>query len=156
CPQARLRRLYAHFRRSGGRSSLFSHPVVKVSSATSLMIDQTTQRRSSTETLGDRDGRLAIVWVHPETEGRGTFGPPGRTILGRDFTCDIRLPGHETSRQHAEIVRESVIVVVGDLNSMNGTQVDGRRVSRAPIDDGSVIRIGDWVGVVVRLAGEQE
>ena len=39
---------------------------------------------------------------------------------------------------------------------MNGTYVDGRRVSRAPIDEGSVIRIGDWVGVVLRLAGEQD
>jgi DNA-binding NtrC family response regulator len=120
------------------------------------MLEQTTQRRSSTEILGDRDGRLAIVWVHPEIEGRVTFVPQGRTVLGRDVICDIRLPGTETSRQHAEIVRESAMVVVGDLNSMNGTQVDGRRVSRAPIDEGSVIRIGDWVGVVVRLAGEQE
>ena len=39
---------------------------------------------------------------------------------------------------------------------MNGTYVDGRRVSRAPIDEGSVIRIGDWVGVVLRLAGEPD
>ena len=48
------------------------------------------------------------------------------------------------------------MVVIADLNSMNGTYVDGRRVSRAPIDEGSVIRIGDWVGVVLRLAGEQD
>jgi DNA-binding NtrC family response regulator len=48
------------------------------------------------------------------------------------------------------------MVVIGDLNSMNGIQVDGRRVSRAPIDEGSVVRIGDWVGVVLRLPGDQD
>jgi two-component system, NtrC family, response regulator AtoC len=120
------------------------------------MLEQTTQRRNSTEDLGDRGGKLAIVWVHPDVEGRVTSVPSGRTVLGRDFTCDIRLPGHETSRQHAEIVRESAMVVIADLGSMNGTQVDGRRVSRAPIDDGSVVRIGDWIGVVLKLAGEQD
>ncbi len=46
------------------------------------------------------------------------------------------------------------MIIIADLNSMNGTYVDGSRVSRAPIDEGSVIRIGDWVGVVVRLVGD--
>jgi DNA-binding NtrC family response regulator len=48
------------------------------------------------------------------------------------------------------------MVVITDLGSMNGTSVDGRPVSNAPIDEGSVLRIGDWVGVVLRLAGEHE
>ena len=120
------------------------------------MIEKTTQRRDSTETLGRRGEKLAIVWVYPDVDGRVTPLASGRTVLGRDFTCDIRLAGDQTSRQHAEIVKESAMVVIADLNSMNGTYVDGRRVSRAPIDEGSVIRIGDWVGVVVRLAGEQD
>jgi len=34
--------------------------------------------------------------------------------------------------------------------------VNGQRVERAPLDEGSVIRIGDWVGVVLRLAGQQQ
>jgi len=120
------------------------------------MIENTTQRRDSTETLGGRGEKLAIVWVYPEVDGRVTPLASGRTILGRDFTCDIRLPGDQTSRQHAEIVKESAMVFIADLNSMNGTNVDGRRVSRAPIDEGSVVRIGDWVGVVVNLVGEHD
>jgi transcriptional regulator of acetoin/glycerol metabolism len=119
------------------------------------MIEKTTQRRDSTETLGRRGEKLAIVWVSPEVDGRVTPLASGRTVLGRDFTCDVRLEGEQTSRQHAEIVKESAMIVIADLNSMNGTYVDGRRVSRAPIDEGSVVRIGDWVGVVVKLAGEQ-
>jgi len=120
------------------------------------MIEQTTQRRDSTETLGRRGEKLAIVWVHPDVDGRVTPLASGRTVLGRDFTCDVRLAGDQTSRQHAEILKESAMIIIADLNSMNGTYVDGSRVSRAPIDEGSVIRIGDWVGVVARLAGEPD
>jgi DNA-binding NtrC family response regulator len=120
------------------------------------MLEHTTRRRNSTKNLGDGESKLAILWVHPDIGGRLTFLHSGRTVLGRDFTCDVRLAGPEASRQHAEIMRESAMVVIGDLNSMNGTYVDGRRVSRAPIDEGSVVRIGDWVGVIVRLAGAQD
>lgn len=121
-----------------------------------LMIEKTTQRRDSTETLARRGEKLAIVWVSPDIDGRVTPLASGRTVLGRDFTADVRLAGEQTSRQHAEIVKESAMVVIADLNSMNGTYVDGRRVSRAPIDAGSVVRIGDWVGVVVNLTAEPD
>jgi DNA-binding NtrC family response regulator len=117
------------------------------------MVEKTTLRRNSTQSLGDRDGQPFVVWVYPELPGRLTPLPVGRTVLGRDFASDIRLPGDETSRQHAEIVRESAMVVLRDLDSTNGVYVDGRRVSRAPLVPGSVIRIGDWLGVVVRLDG---
>jgi DNA-binding NtrC family response regulator len=121
-----------------------------------MTAEKTTQRRSGTETLGRRGEKLAIVWVYPDIDGRVTVLPDGRTVLGRDFTCDVRLAGDQTSRQHTEIIRESAMVVVSDLNSTNGTYVDGRRVSRAPVDAGSVIRIGDWVGVVLKLTGEPD
>jgi DNA-binding NtrC family response regulator len=120
------------------------------------MAEKTTQRRNSTETLGRGGEKLAIAWVYPDFDGRITALPSGRTVLGRDFTSDVRLPGDQTSRQHAEIVKESAMLAIADLNSMNGTYVDGRRVSRAPIDEGSVIRIGDWIGVVLRVAGEPD
>jgi DNA-binding NtrC family response regulator len=120
------------------------------------MIENTTQRRDSTQTLARRGEKLAIVWVHPDVDGRVTALASGRTVLGRDFTCDVRLPGDQTSRQHAEILKESAMIVIADLSSMNGTYVDGSRVSRAPIDEGSVIRIGDWVGVVATLAEEPD
>src|SRR5262245_17893312 len=120
------------------------------------MAEKTTQRRNSTEHLGRRDEKLAIAWVYPDFDGRISVLSPGRTVLGRDFTCDVRLPGDQTSRQHSEIVKESAMLAIADLNSMNGTYVDGRRVSRAPIAEGSVIRIGDWVGVVLSLASEPD
>ena len=40
--------------------------------------------------------------------------------------------------------------MVHDLNSTNGTWVDGKPVEHAPVAAGSVLRVGDWVGVFVR------
>ena len=61
--------------------------------AVELMVEKTTQRRDSTETLGRRGEKLAIVWVYPDVDGRVTVLASGRTVLGRDFTCDVRLAG---------------------------------------------------------------
>jgi two-component system response regulator AtoC len=113
-----------------------------------------TIRRQATADLGGDSGKLAILWVAPDVDGRLDFLPAGRTVLGRDVGADIRLPGEETSRQHAEIVKEAALVVVRDLNSTNGVFVDGQPVTRAPLDAGSVVRIGDWVGVVLRALGD--
>jgi DNA-binding NtrC family response regulator len=120
------------------------------------MSDEATVRRQATADLGPNGGKLAVVWVYPDLDGRLTFLPTGRTVVGRDFGADIRLPGEETSRQHAEIVKEAALVVIRDLGSTNGVFVDGKSIKQAPIDEGSVIRIGDWVGVVLRATGDEQ
>jgi transcriptional regulator of acetoin/glycerol metabolism len=118
------------------------------------MIEKATIRRQATADLGQERGKLAVLWVHPDVNGRLDLLPSGRTILGRDFASDIRLPGEETSRQHAEIVKEAALIVIRDLKSTNGVFVDGRQITSAPIDEGSVVRIGDWVGVVTRTVSD--
>ena len=63
------------------------------------------------------------------------------TVLGRGNDVDIRLEDPGVSRRHAEIHLAPTPEVI-DLGSTNGTVVDGRRVTRAPLSDGSVIRLG--------------
>lgn len=66
------------------------------------------------------------------------------TRIGRDMGNDIALP-HDgrVSRYHAEIHREGSSFVLHDLNSKNGTQVNGHKVTRHTLADGDRIRIGD-------------
>lgn len=118
-------------------------------------MEKTTVRRKATEGVGSGAGKTAILWVYPHLSGRFSVLAQGRTSIGRDFACDIRLPGDETSRQHAEIIREAALFVIKDLESTNGVYVDGKKVKRGPLDRGSVIRIGDWVGVVVTVSADQ-
>jgi Protein of unknown function (DUF3662)/FHA domain len=65
-----------------------------------------------------------------------------RVVLGRSRECDIRVPDANVSRRHAELRQEGATYWVVDLDSTNGTEVNGRRVDRAKVTDGDRIRIG--------------
>ena len=64
------------------------------------------------------------------------------TVLGRGSDVGIRLEDPGVSRRHAEIHLLPTPEIV-DLGSTNGTVVDGRRITRGPLSDGSVIRLGN-------------
>jgi transcriptional regulator with GAF, ATPase, and Fis domain len=54
----------------------------------------------------------------------------------------LALPDSEISRHHATIERVDGAWTIADQGSRNGTFVDGRRVERAPLADGTVVRVG--------------
>lgn len=65
------------------------------------------------------------------------------SVIGRDPRSDIPLPGDmQVSKMHAEIRREGAYFIIYDLNSTNGTFVNGRRVNRQVLKDGDEIRVG--------------
>lgn len=68
---------------------------------------------------------------------------PGNTlVIGRSRHCDLRLPSGDASRRHAEIVPVSGGWVLRDLDSTNGTYVNGERVRERELRPGDRIRIG--------------
>jgi hypothetical protein len=69
----------------------------------------------------------------------------GRNVIGRGTDADIRLPDTGVSRKHVDVVVDNGVAIVEDLGSTNGTLVNGRRISRQPLADGDVIRIGHSV-----------
>lgn len=64
------------------------------------------------------------------------------TTVGRGADNDVVIDDDSVSRQHARIVREADGFHVEDLDSFNGTVVDGRDAP-APVRDGSRIGFGD-------------
>lgn len=76
------------------------------------------------------------------------FDEEGKTI-GRDVEVHIPLTDTLVSRRHAQVYRQKaedgdgVHHVVVDLYSTNGTFVNGERISKAFLQDGDKIRIGD-------------
>ena len=52
-----------------------------------------------------------------------------QAVLGRNTFCDIVIPVQSISRQHARIVREGEQYFVEDMGSLNGTFVNGIRIS---------------------------
>ena len=64
--------------------------------------------------------------------------------VGRVAPADIVIPDRSISREHCMIGLASDALLVTDLNSTNGTYVDGERISRATIVPvGSVLQIGE-------------
>ncbi|WP_234356416.1 FHA domain-containing protein [Blastococcus sp. Marseille-P5729] len=66
----------------------------------------------------------------------------GRNVIGRGSTADVRITDSGISREHAEVTTDGVLATITDLQSTNGTMVNGKRISRAPLRHGDVIRIG--------------
>jgi DNA-binding response OmpR family regulator len=63
-------------------------------------------------------------------------------VIGRGEDCDIVLPDRPVSRHHAEIRREGNRYLLRDLNSKNGTCLNGQEIhSPVPIQDGDEIQI---------------
>ena len=66
-----------------------------------------------------------------------------RSILGRSRDVDVQIEDPNVSRRHAEIVQEGSAYWLVDLGSTNGTEVNGRRVQRARLEDGTRFIIGE-------------
>jgi hypothetical protein len=49
-------------------------------------------------------------------------------LLGRDPDCDIVIPMRQVSRHHLHIFRKGDSTMVEDLNSKNGTYINGRHI----------------------------
>jgi transcriptional regulator with PAS, ATPase and Fis domain len=77
----------------------------------------------------------------------------GRSVVGRDESCDTVLAGNEISRRHAEFRVDGPVVTVRDLDSRNGVFVNGTRAGDAPLGPGDIVRCGEWIGVVAIEGG---
>jgi pSer/pThr/pTyr-binding forkhead associated (FHA) protein len=63
--------------------------------------------------------------------------------LGRGTSADVTIPDEAVSRLHASVRIDGDTVVVEDMESSNGTLVNGHQVAQARLEHGDVIRIGD-------------
>lgn len=87
----------------------------------------------------------ALKVVAGEPAGR-VYVLRGREILiGRSDACEVVLNQEPVSRIHAKITLGSVIVMVKDLDSTNGTFVDDIKIEQMALADGSRVKIGATV-----------
>lgn len=63
-------------------------------------------------------------------------------ILGRMESCDIVLPDASVSRRHARLETQKGNWVITDLNSSNGTFVNGVRIKSAALSPGDSLKLG--------------
>jgi adenylate cyclase len=66
----------------------------------------------------------------------------GRTLVGRDVGCDLRIPDPRVSSRHCLIEISGDHVEISDLHSTNGTFIDGVRVQRTGWLPGQKLSLG--------------
>jgi len=86
--------------------------------------------------------RLELRVIAGAEEGTRHTCVRERTLIGTDALADLLLSDPTVSRAHCEIVVSDGKVIVRDLESRNGTSVNGVSVVAAHLTNGSVIRVG--------------
>jgi serine/threonine protein kinase len=66
-------------------------------------------------------------------------------VIGRATECDIVIRASDVSKRHCQIILESDRVLIEDLQSVNGTFVNGQSVQRAELLDGDQLNLGEHV-----------
>jgi pSer/pThr/pTyr-binding forkhead associated (FHA) protein len=66
------------------------------------------------------------------------------TRLGRDATAEIFLDDITVSRRHAELRRADADYIAVDLGSLNGTYLNGVRVTQCGVHNGDQLQIGKF------------
>ncbi|OQW97714.1 MAG: hypothetical protein BWK74_05900 [Desulfobacteraceae bacterium A6] len=75
------------------------------------------------------------------------------TIIGRGKDCRIFLSDATVSRKHAQIVYKNGKYFMTDLESINGTRINQKRISTSRLHDGDLIQFGDVVCLYREMLG---
>ena len=71
----------------------------------------------------------------------GRYVIEDKVIIGRDSSCDIVLPLEHLSRRHVALEVRRGQLFVQDLDSANGTYLNGERVKEAPLKAGDKLKL---------------
>jgi pSer/pThr/pTyr-binding forkhead associated (FHA) protein len=74
-----------------------------------------------------------------------------RTTVGRVEDNTFQIPDSSVSSHHAEIILKGNEVIIKDLNSTNGTFINGQQITEASLKPSQILRLGQ---VEVRLEGD--
>ena len=68
----------------------------------------------------------------------------GSTLIGRSPECNVFLDDVTVSRRHAELLRDGDTFTIRDLESLNGTYVNRRRIESTVLEDDDEVQIGKY------------
>jgi len=88
--------------------------------------------------------RAVLVIVGGELAGTEFELDADETLIGRSPTTDVTVRDENASREHAIIAHDhdGGAYTIEDLQSTNGTRVNGKRVRTATLADGDEIQVG--------------
>src|SRR5262245_57828114 len=98
--------------------------------------------------------RFEFVVRSGKDVGRTVAVNTSQTItLGRLKGCDLVVDDEAASRRHCTITAREDLCVVTDMQSANGTFVNGTRIATVELNKGDQVRIGSTVIELADLIG---
>jgi len=76
------------------------------------------------------------------------------TTLGRQPDCDLQVPLGKISRQHCEVHIEKNKVTLKDLQSVNGTFINGKKIAQQELKPGDVIDLANAIKFMIQINGQ--
>ena len=112
----------------------------------------TTDTEAAAAIAGEKALVSQLVFVCPQPSRPPLpldWNDPEPRVLGREESSAVCLAGTDVSRRHASLQRgaDGQLTLV-DLESRNGTQVNGAAIRVKRVGSGDVLRLGGWVGVI--------
>jgi hypothetical protein len=105
-----------------------------------------TQRTEMFHSVGaDTDVSMSFRLLTGPEAGATYAIPTGESRLGRSADAEIRLNSNDVSRHHLRIHRQGAHVSITDLDSTNGTSVNGVPTRQATLRNGDEILVGTQV-----------
>lgn len=83
-----------------------------------------------------------LVVLSPEQKGRSYELAVDKTTIGRVDDNTFQIAESSVSSHHCEVLLRGGDVVVKDLNSTNGTFINGEKISEAVLKPGQTLRLG--------------
>jgi pSer/pThr/pTyr-binding forkhead associated (FHA) protein len=65
-----------------------------------------------------------------------------RTTIGRVEDNTFQIPEASISSHHCEVLRSGTEVVIKDLDSTNGSFINGEKITQSPLKPGQTLRLG--------------
>ncbi len=94
------------------------------------------------------DKKYSLAVLQGKSSGQIFPITKSRTVIGRSGT-DVLLDDAECSRRHAELEIRGSRATIRDLESTNGTFVNGKRIEKEDLDAQSEFRVGDHVMMLI-------
>ena len=83
-----------------------------------------------------------LVVQSPEQKGRSYELKVDKTTIGRVEDNTFQLAEASVSSHHCEVLLRGTDVVIKDLNSTNGTFINGEKISESVLKPGQTLRLG--------------
>ena len=110
---------------------------------------QISPRQSAPRQLPDSSTKVTmatLVTLQGPNPGRQFPLGEGSSLIGRQPNSTVHLDSLAVSRQHARILRSDENFFLEDLNSSNGTYLNGQRIiGRVPLTERDTLQIGPYV-----------